>query len=311
VGEDELLELSQDLRSSVGAVGAKLHGTVEVSASDPGGDSILERLESLLQGRVTERLEDDEWKGCLIEAQRRIELKVPPGFLDAEKEESDLAEGGAGDYLVWYQATRHAAVCDSDLIIVTSDEKDDWWWKRGKEFLGPRAELVHEYFKLTGRKLLLMRPAELLARATEALQVDVDVESSADANRVGEGAGEPQHALWTAPALEALLSRLDIEAPVQASALRMATRENGGIVSRDDVYTLGSYDDDRMLRGFTRPFRRLTLSLQEEGVVPEAVREVFVARYPDGVKASFFAVPPEVAALLSDMNGGADLPREE
>jgi hypothetical protein len=39
-----------------------------------------------------------------------------------------------------------------------------------------------------------------------------------------------------------------------------------------------------MLGGFTRPFRRLTEVLQG-GVVPAGVSPIFVARYPDGVKA--------------------------
>jgi hypothetical protein len=49
-------------------------------------------------------------------------------------------------------------------------------------------------------------------------------------------------------------------------------------VSREQVYELGGYADDRMLRGFTRPFRRLTVALQGEGAIPAGVSPIFVAR---------------------------------
>ena len=90
-------------------------------------------------------------------------------------------------------------------------------------------------------------------------------------------------------------------APVQAAALRLATPDREGQVSREKVYELGGYTDDRMLRGFTRPYNRLTTALQGEGVIPAGVSPIFVARYPDGVKASYFSVPTEVPQLLEEL----------
>jgi len=46
--------------------------------------------------------------------------------MDADKQDGDLPEGGAGDYLVWYEATRYAKDQDRDLLIVTRDQKQDW-----------------------------------------------------------------------------------------------------------------------------------------------------------------------------------------
>ena len=88
---------------------------------------------------------------------------------------------------------------------------------------------------------------------------------------------------------------------MQAAALRLATPDQDGRVSREKVYELGGYADDRMLRGFTRPVRRLTATLQGDGVVPARVAPIFVARYPDGVKASYFSVPAEVPPLLEEL----------
>ena len=72
---------------------------------------------------------------------------------------------------------------DRDLLIVTRDQKEDWWWRQKTDFIGPRPELTLEYHQVTGHRLFLMRPADLLARAS-VLHVEVDQASSADAGRV-------------------------------------------------------------------------------------------------------------------------------
>ena len=282
---------AEDLRDELAAV----HERADARAGDE--DPILVQLERLLDGRVTTALADDQWNECVAEGHRRVEAEEPPGYRDAAKREGDVPEGAAGDYLVWYQATRHAAERGCDLIIVTADEKEDWWWRRQAALLGPRPELTLEYHKLCGRRLFLLRPSDLLARAA-ALDVEVDQRSLADADRRSEEDDAP--APWTADALVALLTRLDDEAPVQAKAIRLAAR-SGGRVTREQVYELGGFPDDRMLRGFTRPPVRLTAALQAEGVVPDHVLPIFVARYPDGVKASYFSVPPEIPALHAEL----------
>jgi predicted nucleic acid-binding protein len=297
VDAEELRELT----ALVGGFEQEMDRAVREVLEDVGGraegDYILDHLERLLEGRVTDALATEDWELCVAEARRRIEAEEPPGFKDADKEDGESLEGGAGDYLVWYQATRHAQARKSDLVLVTADEKEDWWWRQQSRFIGPRPELVLEYYLLGGRRLFLLRPSDLLAKAS-ALQVEVNEESSADADRaVDEEIATP----WTLGALEAVLEHLDREAPVQAAALRLATPEHGGQVSRDAVYELGSYSDDRMLRGFTRPVRRLTELLQDGGIVPAGVPPLLVARYPDGVKASYFGVPAEVPQLLKEL----------
>jgi hypothetical protein len=286
------------------ALKGDLQQTLTDADAERAGDRILEQLEELLAGRVTQPLDPEEWNHCVAEANRRIDAEEPPGFKDADKQDSDAPEGAAGDYLIWYQATRYAKEEASDLLIVTRDEKEDWWWRQQSEFIGPRPELTLEYHELTGRRLYLMRPADLLARAS-VLEVEVDRASSVDAGRVADIEDEPPAEPWTSEAVSALLERLDQEAPVQAAALRLAT---DGRVSREEVYELGGYADDRMLRGFTRPFRRLTEALQGEGAIPARLSPIFVARYPDGVKTSYFSVPSEVPPLLEDLSSaGSDL----
>ncbi|MBK9474672.1 MAG: hypothetical protein IPL94_00120 [Tetrasphaera sp.] len=111
---------------------------------------------------------------------------------------------------------------------------------------------------------------------------------------------------WTLESLRSLLEALDAEAPVQAAALRRCTPEAGGKVNREFIYEAGGYEDERMLRGFTRPFARLTERLQASGDIPQGLSPIFVARYPAGAKASYFSVPPEVPPLLSQLPAPPD-----
>jgi PIN like domain len=304
VDDEELSDLKAQVGDFVGSITGSIQRVLQDADAEQSGDPILGQLEEILVGRVTLPLGEKEQAECVAEANRRIEVGEPPGYLDADKSDSDLPEGGAGDYLVWYQATRYAKEQDRDLLIVTRDQKEDWWWRQQSDFIGPRPELALEYHEMAGRRLFLMRPAELLARAS-VLEVEVDQASSVDAGRVADIEDEPAEP-WTAAALSALLERLDEEAPVQAAALRLATPDKGGRVSRKKVYELGDYADDRMLRGFTRPFRRLTEALQADGAIPAGVAPIFVARYPDGVKTSYFSVPDEVPWLLEELSSLAD-----
>lgn len=135
-----------------------------------------------------------------------------------------------------------------------------------------------------------------LARAA-ALDVEVDQQSLDDARRTEEA--EPP-VPWTADALVSLLTRLDDDWPVQAQAIRLAA-QSAGRVTRDQIYELGGFPEERMLRGFTRPPVRLTAALQAEGIVPDHVLPILVARYPEGMKASYFSVPPEIPALYAEL----------
>jgi hypothetical protein len=183
IDDDEVSDLIARASDFLGELKDELENLTQDASAEGAGDPILGQLEEILAGRVTSPLAREEWDECIAEANRRIEAEEPPGYLDADKQDSDLPEGGAGDYLVWYEATRYAKEQDRDLLIVTRDQKQDWWWRRKADFIGPRPELTLEYHLLTGRRLFLMRPTDLLKRAS-VLDVEVDQASSADAERI-------------------------------------------------------------------------------------------------------------------------------
>lgn len=261
------------------------------AASEP----VLGQLQELLDGKAGKKPAEADWQTAVQEGNERAARQVPPGYLDAEKADSDLPEGAAGDYLVWRQAIEEAARRDLDLVLVTGDEKEDWWWRHRSEFLGPRVELVAEFKTRCGQQLYMMRPIDLLKRSS-ALHVMVSKESVDDVERVSrEG---PKLSQWSDAGVAALLERLEIEGRDQAEVIRVAAL-HGGTIDREQVYEICGYEDDRMLRGFTLPTSRITRDLQQEGIVAEGVEPVLTTIYHGGVKAAAFRIPAEMAAIIT------------
>jgi hypothetical protein len=257
-------------------------------------DSVLKVLLGLLTAHVGPPLPPEEHTAALIEGTRRAKEQIPPGFRDAEKAESGGPDGPSGDYLVWQQSIAEARRRDLPLVVVTADEKDDWWWRHRSSFLGPRSELVEEFAQHSDKRLFMLRPLELIQRAS-VLDVAVSDDAATDVARASSGQDVSR---WTRAAVAALLDRLDRDSPVQADVIRFAA-EHGGVIDRDEVYGIGGYREDRMLRGFTRPTARITRALQEEGLLGLGVEPALTPVYAGSATAVQFEIPLDIVEILS------------
>lgn len=302
----------QHLHAHLGGAFDRLRTAVDGAAPDrvhpstpTDEDPVLRRLTDLLDGKVLPRPDDSRWSALLDEGKQRVIEEVPPGYLDAEKSDQ-YPEGAAGDFLVYVQACEEAKTRQLDLIIVTNDEKEDWWWRRGGDLIGPRQEMTREFFDLTGRQLFLMRPSELLDHS-DALNVQVnpnsakdagtsrsDIEDVIDADIDDVGVGE-----WTAEAVDDLLDRLRIEGRRDLAEVILEAARQGGTISRDAVYTICNYSDDRLLVGFTRPTARITTSLQAKQRLPQAVTPMLTPLYNGPGRLYAVRIPQEVVEFLA------------
>jgi PIN like domain len=242
-------ELEKAIRAQAPAAATGLGA----AASEP----VLGQLQVLLDGKAGRKPPEAEWQAAVKEGNERVARQEPPGYKDGEKTSSELPEGAAGDYLVWDQTIKEATRSKLNVLLVTGDEKEDWWWRYRSEFLGPHVELVAELRNVCGRQLYMMRPIDLLRRSS-ALHFSVRKESVDDIERVSREI--QQRALWTQVAVTALLERLETEGRDQTEVIRVAAL-HGGTVSREDVYEICGYQDDRMLRGFTLPTAAGTASM--------------------------------------------------
>ncbi|QLQ39644.1 PIN-like domain-containing protein [Micromonospora robiginosa] len=283
-------EVFQRLRDAIAsATPDRVHPSTPADA-----DPVLSRLSTLLTGKVLGRPEDKVWNGLITEGNKRVDASIPPGYLDADKADQH-PEGAAGDYLVYQQACHEAKTRDMDLIIVTNDEKEDWWWRRGPDMIGPRQEMTKEFFDSTGHQLFLMRASDLLNRS-QALDVEVNPESARDADVNRPDLHDP--GMWTAEAVDMLLQQLRGEGRRDLADVITAAASAGGTISRENIYTLCGYHEDRMLRGITRPTARITADLQAAKVLPPSVTPMMAPVYIDAGPLSAIRIPSEVVDIL-------------
>lgn len=127
----------------------------------------------------------------------------------------------------------------------------------------------------------------LLREAMERVRAEVE----AAANEVPEPSG------WSKNLLGDIFIMLAQEgAEVQLKAIRHA-HNNGGQVSREEVFALGGYPDNRQLKGFTRPCNRVTQKLRDLGKLPDNCDELLSPIYPAGSgysRALGFRIPAEL-----------------
>lgn len=113
---------------------------------------------------------------------------------------------------------------------------------------------------------------------------------------------EPSHGGWTAAAIEALFNGLSYEGyGNRVDVIRYAAEMDGRIEALS-VYEICDYDDDRSLRGFTRPIKRISGNLVEQGAIPDSAVPVLTAEYENGPgRASGFKVHPLLVPLINDL----------
>lgn len=277
------------------------------SARDTDKDTVLSRLEELLDGGVGPRFEQDAYIRAVEEGNRRVAEREPPGYMDKNKDET----AAAGDYLVWEQILIEAEGRRCDVVFITADVKEDWWRREGGELRGPRLELVEELRARADSRLFMLRPTQLLELAREVLEVTVHDESVQDADRVDRLLSDRKDALadggWNGAAIEALLGQLREEGAVQAAIIEEAAR-NGGFVARERVYEIADYGQDRQLKGFTRPVNRIAGILREGGRIDENAVDLLVATYDplsdNPSVAAGFEIDPNVLPLVSTVVSG-------
>jgi hypothetical protein len=69
----------------------------------------------------------------------------------------------------------------------------------------------------------------------------------------------------------------------------------GGTISA--VYQVCGYDDERMLRGFTRLTARITTDLENEGTLQGPVTPMLISLYRDDARLTSLRVPAEIVGL--------------
>lgn len=286
--DDELDTIFQHLNGGFEAATNAVNDLVTKHAGhadrDTNADPVIAALDAALEGRVGAPLPPLERDKAVADGQSRVAQKIPPGYMDVGK-----GENSVGDYLVWRQILTEARARKSDVLLITGDVKEDWWRKDSRQVSGPRQELIDELFKEAGTRLYMLTPREFTARGASIFQIDAAETGLEDIDRVDrsreETDGDPTdtsvgpQAEWSAPGVAELFRRLgEIGYGDRVAVIQLAA-DNEGFISHQAVRELCGLSDETKLNGITRPIRRLTVELQNAGILPENVAPLLTAVY--------------------------------
>lgn len=111
-------------------------------------NNIDKNIITLLNDKIGENLESDEFEKVKKDGIERMKNQIPPGYKDSEKDEN-------GDYYIFYSMIEKSKKVNKHIIFVTDDTKEDWFNKINGEIHGGRYELLDEFYKKTNHLLLI------------------------------------------------------------------------------------------------------------------------------------------------------------
>jgi len=162
-----------DLKTSVEHIKERIKKMRDHHPDLENDDGIRRSLDSTLKSRTGQAPTSTEFLARCATAERRTELRLPPGYMDASKQGA-LA---LGDALIWQELLEEAARRDGSMLFVTDDRKEDWWLLDDDGVpTGPRPELVREmredadteYYQLGGADFLDLAQRHLGMRDASA-----------------------------------------------------------------------------------------------------------------------------------------------
>ncbi|MFC9041072.1 PIN-like domain-containing protein [[Kitasatospora] papulosa] len=309
--DDELAKIFDDLNAGFDAATQAVNALVTKHAGpadrDTAADPVVAALAKALEGQVGHSLSQADHDAAVVEGQRRITMKIPPGYMDAGK-----GDNAVGDYLVWRQILDEAQSRKCDVLLVTGDVKEDWWRKDNRQASGPRQELIDELSREAGTRLYMLTPSQFTALGASVFEIDAAETGLEDIDRVDRSREEDsadelapsEQGHWNAPAVEALFERLALAGYDDRVAVIRWAADNEGFVSQEVIRELCHYSPEVKLNGMARPISRFTVELQAAKLLPEAVAPLLKAVYdPEHsyVKASGFRLHASAEPLVRAM----------
>jgi hypothetical protein len=221
-----LEEMIRQVHAAVTSEVTKAETANEVDLGSRDSDEVLTRLEALFTDRVGEPMKPDELEAARKEARRRVDAKIPPGYMDKAKADP------SGDYILWKQLLREASTRKVPTVLITDDRKEDWVRREHGLTLGPRTELREEMTTEAGVPFLIMSTETFLLHAKDYLQVSVSRSTVDQAKEIQEVLDRNRRR-----AQEEMLERLIAEERMLQQAHGNLTAERSRIHARIESLT--------------------------------------------------------------------------
>ena len=121
----------------------------ENEISNSSEDIVLNKILELFSNKVGEKFEEKELDKYIKIFDKRYDKQIPPGYKDAKKPKGNRKYG---DCINWFEIINHAKSNEVDIIYITDDNKEDWFLTIEGKTIGPRMELLQEFYEKTNNQ---------------------------------------------------------------------------------------------------------------------------------------------------------------
>ncbi|WP_371025350.1 PIN-like domain-containing protein [Paraclostridium ghonii] len=126
-------------------------------------DYILDEIISLFDEKVNLKLDKEKLESIYTMGKERYNKKIPPGYEDYKKSESERY----GDLIIWNEMMEISKYKNSDILFVSDDTKEDWCEKVSGQNLGPRKELIREFYEETEKFFYSFTTSDFIKHISE------------------------------------------------------------------------------------------------------------------------------------------------
>ncbi len=178
-------------------------------------DRILADVSKLYRRRVGDPYDEEQLARTYLEADKRFNALMPPGYLDEHKS----GNRRYGDVVLWFQILDKARTGKADIIFITAEKKEDWWQLVKSKARGPRLELLHEFRSKTKRLFYMYEPFEFMKLAREYLKQKVEDGAIEEVKSAGQVVIAPPATARPTSLLKNLLLQLGLPAAIRAAGM--------------------------------------------------------------------------------------------
>ena len=143
-------------------------------------DEIKTAISEIFKSKVGSPYDRDKLEEIIKTGEERYVQKIPPGFKDAGKSnDSEIFTERCrkyGDLIVWNQIIDQSKETDRSVILITDDKKEDWWERFKGKTIGPRPELIKEFYDETSNSFRMYQADRFLELARDYLNQKVSPE---------------------------------------------------------------------------------------------------------------------------------------
>ena len=131
-------------------------------------DPILSEVVKIFKDKITDEILSEEKKAIYKEGEERYKKQIPPGYKDIDKGEPDKY----GDLIIWKELENLSKVSKQDILFVSDDRKEDWAMSFQGKDLGPRKELIQEFYEKTGQLFYSITTKQFIKIISEQYSVE-------------------------------------------------------------------------------------------------------------------------------------------